>query len=94
MKRIYTIIVTYNGMKWIEECLNSILNSSIPVFIIVVDNYSTDGTIKFIKENFSKIILLQQNENLGFGKANNIGISYALKHNADFVFFIKSRCFC
>ncbi|RKT00011.1 glycosyltransferase family 2 protein [Flavobacterium sp. 123] len=93
MKRIYTIIVTYNGMKWIEECLNSILNSSIPVFIIVVDNYSTDGTIKFIKENFSKIILLQQNENLGFGKANNIGISYALKHNADFVFLLNQDAF-
>jgi GT2 family glycosyltransferase len=89
MKLIYTIIVTYNGMKWIEECLNSVLNSSIPVSIIVVDNNSTDGTQEFIKTNFSDIILLEQNCNLGFGKANNIGMSYALKYNTDFVFLLN-----
>ena len=87
--KVYTIIVTYNGMKWIEECLLSIQNSSIPVLILVVDNYSTDGTREFIKTNFRDVILIESNQNLGFGKANNIGLSYALKKEADFVFLLN-----
>jgi GT2 family glycosyltransferase len=86
MMQIYTIVVSYNGMKWIEECLKSVLNSSIPISVIVIDNYSTDGTAEFIKANFPEVLLLEQKENLGFGKANNIGMSYALNQNADFVF--------
>jgi GT2 family glycosyltransferase len=93
MVKVYTVVVTFNGMKWIEECINSVLNSSIPLMIVVIDNYSTDGTIEFIKANFPNVILLQQNNNLGFGKANNIGISYALKQNADFVFLLNQDAF-
>lgn len=93
MNKVVVIIVTYNGMKWIEECLNSVLNSSIPVSIIVVDNNSSDGTVEYIKEVFSNVILLEQNINLGFGKANNIGMSYALKNCADFVFLLNQDAF-
>ncbi|WP_035639996.1 glycosyltransferase, partial [Flavobacterium gilvum] len=93
MSKVYVVIVTYNGMNWIKECLNSVLNSSIPVEIIVVDNNSTDGTKDFITRNFSEIIFFSQNENLGFGKANNIGMSYAFKQNADFVFLLNQDAF-
>ena len=71
------IIITYNGMQWINECLQSILDSSISATIIVVDNCSSDSTADHIKTNFSTVILLEQKENLGFGKANNIGIKEA-----------------
>ena len=87
--KIDIIIVTFNGMQWIERCLNSILNSSIFVTVIVVDNYSKDGTCEYIKTNFPEVILLKQNENLGFGKANNIGISLAMKNEADYVFLLN-----
>jgi GT2 family glycosyltransferase len=86
LKSVFTIIVTYNGMKWIERCLRSIHNQS---HVIIVDNNSTDGTVEFIESNFSDIILLKQNVNLGFGKANNIGMKYALKNNANAVFLIN-----
>lgn len=89
MKRLFVVIVTYNGMKWIDECLKSVLNSSIPLDIIVVDNNSVDGTVEFIKSHFPEIIFLPQNQNLGFGKANNIGISFALGQKADFVFLLN-----
>lgn len=89
----YVIIVTYNGMKWIEECLKSVLNSSIPVSVVVIDNCSTDKTTNFIKTEFPDVILLEQNKNLGFGRANNIGMSYALKHDADFVFLLNQDAF-
>lgn len=91
--KIFAIVVTYNGMKWIQDCLNSLLNSSIPTEIIVVDNCSKDGTVEFIKSNYLQITLFEQKENLGFGKANNIGMSYALKENADFVFLLNQDAF-
>lgn len=93
MPKIFVIIVTYNGMQWIKDCLNSVLKSSIPVTTIVIDNKSTDGTVDFIKTNFSEVVLLEQTTNLGFGKANNLGISYALKQDADYVFLLNQDAF-
>lgn len=87
--KTFIIIVTYNGMKWLPRCLKSA--DGYP--IIVVDNCSTDGTQQYIKNNHPRIKLLEQNENLGFGKANNIGISFALKENADYVFLLNQDAF-
>ena len=88
---IFIIIATYNGIKWIEQCLQSIDYSKYNV--IVVDNNSKDNTVNFIKNNFSKTILLEQNQNLGFGQANNLGISYALNNGADYVFLLNQDAY-
>jgi GT2 family glycosyltransferase len=93
MPTIFVIIVTYNGMQWIEDCLKTVSKSTIPVSTIVIDNMSTDGTVDCIKTNFTEVILLEQTTNLGFGKANNLGISYALKHHADYVFLLNQDAF-
>jgi len=85
-KKIAVVIVTFNGEIWIKKNLNSLLNSNYPIEIIIVDNASTDKTINIIKE-FSSIELIQNKNNLGFGKANNIGIDFALKNGADAVFY-------
>jgi GT2 family glycosyltransferase len=91
--KVFAIIVTYNGMKWIQECLNSVLNSSIPIEIIVIDNCSMDGTSNFIQLNFPMVSVLSQTENLGFGVANNIGINHAVKNGADAVFLLNQDAF-
>ncbi|AIN73383.1 glycosyltransferase family 2 protein [Flavobacterium psychrophilum] len=87
-KKIFVIIVTYNGSKWIEKCINSLLRSIYPINILVVDNCSTDDSVELLKQ-FSEIHLIQSKENLGFGRANNIGIDYALKNKADYVFLLN-----
>ncbi|EOG6904514.1 glycosyltransferase family 2 protein [Flavobacterium psychrophilum] len=87
-KKIFVIIVTYNGSKWIEKCINSLLRSIYPINILVVDNCSTDDSVELLKQ-FSEIHLIQFKENLGFGRANNIGIDYALKNKADYVFLLN-----
>lgn len=87
--KVFVVIVSYNGEKWIKNCLFSISKSSFPVEVIVVDNNSFDNTISIISEEFKNITLLKQNKNLGFGSANNIGISYALKQNSDYVFLLN-----
>ena len=73
-QKIYLIIVTYNAMKWAEKCFSSLRKSSVPVHTMVVDNGSTDGTQEFNKTHFPEVEFIQSAENLGFGKANNLGI--------------------
>lgn len=67
------IIVTYNGSKWIRQCLNSVYSYSIVSHCIVVDNNSSDNTVDIIKQHYHDVELVQLKSNFGFGGANNIG---------------------
>lgn len=72
------IIVTYNNAADITQCLKSVAqNVLIPHEIIIIDNNSSDDTLKRIKSSEIKVKLLSQTENLGFSKANNIGAESA-----------------
>ena len=85
MTNTYIIIVTYNGMPWLDKCLSSC--GDYPV--ILIDNASTDGTLAFVQEKYPKVQVVAQKANLGFGQANNLGIQLALKQGADFVFLLN-----
>lgn len=87
--RVFVIIVTFNGMRWIESCLNSVFKSNIDVKVIVVDNASTDGTAKIIKDKFKSVFLIESDQNIGFGQANNLGVSYALKEGFEYIFLLN-----
>jgi GT2 family glycosyltransferase len=87
--QIYVIIVSYNFMHWIDNCLGSLRLSSVPVCPIVIDNGSTDGTQAYLQSNYPEAIFIQNSENAGFGKANNIGIKYALKKEFDFLYLLN-----
>ncbi len=91
MDKIFAIIVTFNGMQhnWIQKCLDSLLFSSIQTKIIVIDNGSVDGTIDFIQKNYSQVDLIVLNENLGFAKANNVGIKKAYEQGADYFLLLN-----
>ncbi|MHC8947794.1 glycosyltransferase family 2 protein [Sphingobacterium hungaricum] len=89
MHKIAVIIVTYNGMQWLEKCLHNVFRSAIPISVYIIDNGSTDGTIQFIEDNYPQVNLVKTNQNLGFGKANNIGISKALEEGADYFFLLN-----
>lgn len=87
---VYSIVVTYNGAHWIDKCLSSLVTSTVNSHhIIVIDNNSTDATVSIIKEKFASVELIQSDKNLGFGKANNIGMQMALSAGADFVFLLN-----
>lgn len=87
--KLLVIIVTYNGIKWIDKCLKSVKESTIDSDIIIIDNGSTDGTQEYINNYFPDTIFVQSKENLGFGKANNIGLQYALDNEYDFVYLLN-----
>ena len=89
MKKVYTIVVTYNGIKWIDRCLKSLVNSTHATSIIVIDNGSSDETVYFIKSNFNGVQIIETGKNLGFGQANNWGMGEAIKNNADYIFLLN-----
>lgn len=89
LKRILIVIVTYNAQKWISRCLDSIKTSSIETEVFIVDNGSTDGTQEFIKKHFPEVEFVQSKENLGFGRANNIGLQKALDEGFDYVYLLN-----
>jgi GT2 family glycosyltransferase len=70
------VIVTWNGKKYALECLDSLykLETALGMEVIVVDNASTDGTPEAIEEQFPEARLIRNDANLGFAKANNVGI--------------------
>ena len=88
-KNIYVIIVTYNGAQWIERCLDSVYKSTINAIPIIIDNGSTDNTLSFIKRHYPQCHIIESKENLGFGKANNLGIKYAIAHEAEYVYLLN-----
>ena len=90
---IYAVIVTYNGMKWVERCLDSLRQSTYPITPIVIDNLSTDGSKEYIPSHFPEVIWLPQEKNLGFGQGNNVGMRYALEHDADYVLLLNQDAY-
>lgn len=86
---LLVIIVTYNAMHWIKRCICSVKRSTIKSTIYVIDNGSTDGTQNFIKSNYKDIIFYQSKINLGFGKANNIGLQYAINKEYDYIYLLN-----
>jgi len=79
---ISVIIVNYNVKELLEQCINSILKAAdgLNVEIIVVDNNSFDGSIEHLKNKFPShpsLKLIESPLNLGFAKANNLGVKEA-----------------
>ncbi|MBX3058779.1 MAG: glycosyltransferase family 2 protein [Anaerolineae bacterium] len=70
------VLVCWNNKAYLEPCLNSIyeggLRSSFD--IVVVDNGSTDGSQAMLREKFPEVIIIQNDHNVGLGKASNQGI--------------------
>jgi GT2 family glycosyltransferase len=82
---VSVVIPNWNGAEYLKECIDSLLLQSIKCSVVVVDNGSTDESDKVLESYGGKIIVLKQKKNLGFAGGVNVGIRYALEHNADYV---------
>ncbi len=87
--KIFVIVVTYNGKTWYDKCFSSLLNSKVPVNVVVIDNASNDDSVNYIKSYFNQFKIIELKKNLGFGQGNNLGIRYALDNNADYIFLLN-----
>ncbi|MFY9515694.1 MAG: glycosyltransferase [Dysgonamonadaceae bacterium] len=87
--KVCVIIVSYNFEPWIPLCLSSVKASTQPATIVVVDNASQDRTCEIIRSQYPEVVLIKNDKNLGFGKANNQGMKYALENDFDYVFLLN-----
>ena len=73
------IIVNYNTKALTKQCLQSVYKKThdIDYEIIVVDNASIDGSQEMLRSEFPNVKLIENTENLGFGRANNLGAKSA-----------------
>lgn len=75
MVKSTVVIPNYNGIKYIEACLESLFTGTNTDFeVIMVDNASKDGSLELVKKRFPQVTLIENEENAGFDKAVNQGI--------------------
>lgn len=90
--KVSIIIVTFNDLKSVLRSLksiNKINKNNIDLKTIVVDNASSKFNPNIIKKEFPFINLIKNKKNLGFGRANNIGIRVAFKNRSDYVLLLN-----
>jgi GT2 family glycosyltransferase len=72
MPDVSVVVVTWNALPWVEQCLESVRGHE----VVVVDHGSTDGTIAFVRSRFPDVRVIEQ-ENKGMGGGNNAGMRAA-----------------
>jgi GT2 family glycosyltransferase len=87
--KVSIIIVNYNTKALLKQCLQSVFEKTqdIEFEVIVVDNASHDGSPQMVREEFPNVMLIESPENLGFGRANNLGAQYA---KGEYLFLLNS----
>jgi GT2 family glycosyltransferase len=87
---VAVIVLNYNGRRWLEACLASLLATPHPrLRAMLVDNGSTDGSVKEVRARFPEVEVIANEENLGFSEGNNIGIRAALERGADYIVLLN-----
>jgi GT2 family glycosyltransferase len=98
MKNISIIIITYNSQNYIEKCLSSIKDNArknLRFNLILIDNASSDNSAEFIYNfQWKNLTFIKNNKNIGFAKAVNQGINYALKNfKSDYFLLLNPDAF-
>lgn len=86
--RVSVIVLNWNGRKWLKDCLSSILNQSLDeeFEVLLVDNGSTDGSVKYVRRNFPQVKVIELDRNYGFAEGNNRGVKFA---NGKYLVFVN-----
>ena len=82
------IIVNFNVKFFLEQCLCSLEKALININaeVIVVDNNSSDGSVEYLQQKFPSVLILQNDVNMGFAKACNLGLSVA---KGEYILFLN-----
>ena len=87
------IIVSWNVRHYVAECLRSVLNdlrfARLRGAVYLIDNASTDGTVQFVEDLFPNVNVIANDDNPGFGAANNQGMRAAAKRNPRYYFLLN-----
>lgn len=88
---VCTIVLNWNGAGDTIRCLESLQKVTYPSNeTVIVDNGSTDGSQRLLKERFPEFTLIENSENLGYAGGNNIGVDYGLRRDAAFIVLLNN----
>jgi GT2 family glycosyltransferase len=88
--RVIAVVLNYNRREDTLACLASLAARSYEnCKVILLDNASTDGSVEAVGAAFPEVEIIQLRENRGYAGNNNIGISAAMAHAADWVFILN-----
>jgi len=84
--RVFVLILSYNGKHLLEDSLSSYLENDYPNFeVVVIDNGSTDRTIRYAEKFFPKAKVIRIEKNRGYSGGFNFGLDFAFnKNDADY----------
>src|SRR5262245_37829862 len=79
MMKLSIVIICWNDLKVIGDCLRSVYRetSEIRFEVVLSDNGSTDGSLSYVREHFPEVRIIENGANLGFARGNNAGINVA-----------------
>jgi len=85
-------IVNWNGMQYIKKCLDSVYQQDYKgkIEIIIVDNFSQDGSLEFVEKNYKDIAILRNKTNRGFACGHNQAVKAS---NGQFILFLNFDVF-
>lgn len=91
MSLVTVVIPNYNGMKYLKDCLDSLLLQTYSdLELVVVDDASSDGSAEFIHKEYPAVTLIRRKANGGFAISVNDGIRYSLEKNAEYVILLNN----
>ncbi len=91
LKKVFAVILNYNGYEDTMNCLRSIQRESYSaVFPVIVDNASPDGSGKKLATELQDVPVILNPENTGYAGGMNTGARYALEQGADYVLYVNN----
>jgi hypothetical protein len=89
---IDVVIVNFNSKSYLKKCVQSVLASTVPVEVFVVDNGSKDQSLSILKNAMGcepRLHLIENKENVGFASANNMALPMT---QSDYILFLNPDC--
>jgi GT2 family glycosyltransferase len=88
---VRVVVLNWNGRDMTADCLRSLLAMQDVNFrILVIDNGSSDGSERFLRDSFSEVDVIANKYNVGFAAGCNIGMKWALEENAEYVLLVNN----
>jgi GT2 family glycosyltransferase len=85
------VVPSWDGLEILREALLALQQQTVACEIVVVDNGSTDGTADAVAEEFPEVVLVRLQENVGFGRAVNLGAASA---SGDVLLVVNNDAVC
>jgi GT2 family glycosyltransferase len=87
----YAVVLSWNGREDTLRCLDSLTRvARRDLGIVCVDNGSTDGSQRAVRERFPQVVLIEAGANLGYSGGNNLGLRHALEQGARWVALVNN----